>query len=126
MSPDIRRILLAQALRAVAYGFGSVLLGASLEAQGWSTTQVDPLLTAVVAGTAVMSLVVGTYGDRVGRRRGVLRYAKKWGPLYLCEAHGLPVTHAKPVSPFSSEGNFGVSCSPSPSRVGSYSEPVER
>ncbi len=69
MNPDIRRILLAQALRALAYGFGSVLLGTTLEARGWSSARVGALLTGVVAGTALMSLVIGTLGDRLGRRR---------------------------------------------------------
>ncbi len=69
MNSDIRGILVAQSLRALAYGFGSVLLGVSLEARGWSTVQVGGLLTAVVAGTALMSLTVGTFGERVGRRR---------------------------------------------------------
>lgn len=69
MTADVRRILVAQGLRAAAYGFGSVLLGASLEAQGRSPSQVGLLLTTIVAGTALMSLAVGTYGDRVGRRR---------------------------------------------------------
>jgi MFS family permease len=69
VNSDVRRILAAQSFRALAYGFGSVLLGVSLEARGWSTFQVGGLLTAVVAGTALMSLVIGTFGERVGRRR---------------------------------------------------------
>jgi MFS family permease len=69
MNPDVRRILLAQALRAFAYGFGAVLLGVSLEASGWSSGRVGLLLTAIVAGTALMSAAVGTLGDRIGRRR---------------------------------------------------------
>lgn len=69
MTGDARRILAAQALRALAYGFGSVLLGASLEAKGWSTTRVGLLLTFVLAGTVLASVAVGTWGDRLGRRR---------------------------------------------------------
>ncbi len=69
MSPDIRRIYTAQALRAFVYGFGAVLLGSSLDAAGWSSTKVGLLLTAVVAGTAMATIVVGTFGDRIGRRR---------------------------------------------------------
>ncbi len=69
MSADVRRILLAQALRASAYGFGSVLLGVSAEARGWSSAQVGLLFTAIVAGTALMSITVGIVGDRIGRRR---------------------------------------------------------
>lgn len=69
MNPDVRRIFLAQALRAFAYGFGAVLLGVSLEERGWSSERVGVLLTGIVAGTALMSVAVGTLGDRIGRRR---------------------------------------------------------
>lgn len=69
MTSDVRRIIAAQALRAFVYGFGSVLLGASLKESGWSTARVGLLLAAIVAGTALMSIVVGTFGDRIGRRR---------------------------------------------------------
>src|SRR4029453_17469388 len=69
MNPDVRRIFAAQALRAFAYGFGAVLLGVSLEASGGSRGQVGLLLPALLAGTAVMTIAVGTLGDRVGRRR---------------------------------------------------------
>src|SRR5437899_3343708 len=69
LSPDARRVLWAQALRALVYGFGSVLLGPTLERRGFSSTEVGGVLTAVVAGTVVTSLAVGRWGDRVGRRR---------------------------------------------------------
>lgn len=69
MSGDGRRILAAQALRALVYGFASVLLGVTLDARGWSTTEVGVLLTAILAGTALLSVAVGRYAERVGRRR---------------------------------------------------------
>ncbi len=69
MPPDARRIFAAQAFRAAAYGFTSVFLGISLDARGWSSARVGLLLTAVVAGTAAMNLLIGTLGDRFGRRR---------------------------------------------------------
>jgi predicted MFS family arabinose efflux permease len=69
MNADVRRVFIAQALRAFAYGFGAVLLGVSLEANGWSSGRVGVLLTCIVAGTAIMSVTVGTLGDRIGRRR---------------------------------------------------------
>jgi len=69
MNADVRRIFAAQALRAFAYGFGAILLGVSLEAKGWSSGRVGLLLTAILAGTALMSIAVGTLGDRIGRRR---------------------------------------------------------
>src|SRR5207249_9751659 len=40
-----------------------------LEAKGWSSGRVGLLLTAILAGTALMSIAVGTLGDRIGRRR---------------------------------------------------------
>jgi len=69
MTRDTRRILAAQALRAFVYGFGAVLLGATLHARQFSATDVGVVLAAVVAGTAVMSLVLARWGDRLGRRR---------------------------------------------------------
>ncbi len=59
----------AQALRAAGYGFTSVLLGRLLADRGASPTVVGLLLAALVAGSAISSLVVGRFGDLVGRRR---------------------------------------------------------
>jgi MFS family permease len=69
VNADIRRILAAQGLRAFVYGFGAVLLGVSLDERDWSNVQVGGLLMAVVAGGAIMSLGIGRFGDRFGRRR---------------------------------------------------------
>jgi MFS family permease len=69
LSTDARKVLLAQALRALAYGFGSVHLGLVLEARDWSTARISVFLTATVAGLALMTVLVGRYGDRLGRRR---------------------------------------------------------
>jgi MFS family permease len=69
VNSDVRRIYVAQGLRAFVYGFGAVLLGSSLDAAGWSGTRIGLLLTAVVAGTAITTVLVGTFGDRLGRRR---------------------------------------------------------
>ncbi len=69
LSRDARKVLAAQALRAFVYGFGSVYLGIVLEARGWSSARIGVLLTFVVAGIALMTILIGRYGDRVGRRR---------------------------------------------------------
>ncbi|HEU4733878.1 MAG TPA: MFS transporter, partial [Kofleriaceae bacterium] len=58
-----------QALRAFAYGFGSVILGTALGASGLSSLQVGLVFTAMLAGMALSSVVVGLLGDRTGRRR---------------------------------------------------------
>ena len=66
---DARLVLLAQALRAFAYGFGAVLMGVTLRERHFSSAQVGLVLAAVVAGTALASLIIARYGDRFGRRR---------------------------------------------------------
>lgn len=69
MTGDGRRLLAGQAARALVYGFASVLLGVTLDARGWSTARVGVLLGAVLAGTALASIAVARYADRIGRRR---------------------------------------------------------
>jgi MFS family permease len=69
MPVDARRILWAQALRAVAYGFGAVLLGATLDSRGFDAVEAGLVLGAVVAGTVVASVAVGRWADWWGRRR---------------------------------------------------------
>jgi MFS family permease len=69
LTVDVRRVLVAQALRALAYGFGSVLLGVTLDERGFSSTAAGLIIAAVVAGTVLASLLIGRYADRVGRRR---------------------------------------------------------
>ena len=69
LTRDARRILAAQALRALAYGFGSVLLGVTLDERGFSSTEAGFIIAAVVAGTVVASVLVARYADRFGRRR---------------------------------------------------------
>jgi MFS family permease len=68
LSTDARRILLVQALRAFAYGLGSVLIGVTLADLGLSGVQVGLVLGALIAGTALVSVVLARSGDRIGRR----------------------------------------------------------
>ena len=69
LTGDGRRVVAAQALRAFGYGFTSVLLGRLLADRGASPRTVGLLLAALVAGSAISSLVIGRVGDGVGRRR---------------------------------------------------------
>jgi predicted MFS family arabinose efflux permease len=66
---DARRILAVQGLRAFAYGLGSVVIGVTLAEQGLSTLDAGLVLTALLVGTAVVSLLLARFGDRLGRRR---------------------------------------------------------
>jgi MFS family permease len=58
-----------QALRATLYGFGSVLIGSALAGSGLSDLEVTWVFAAMLVGFALASIVVGTRGDRWGRRR---------------------------------------------------------
>ena len=66
---DARRVLMAQALRAFAYGLGSLLLGTTLKRRGFNSAEVGLVLGAVVAGTVGAAMAVARWSDRVGRRR---------------------------------------------------------
>jgi MFS family permease len=68
LSPDARSIVAVQALRAFAYGLGSVLIGASLAHSHLSGTEVGVVLASLLAGAAIVSVLLARYGDRVGRR----------------------------------------------------------
>lgn len=88
---DIRRIIAAQGLRAFGYGFTAVFLGRMLAAHSVSPTKVGLLLAAVIAGSALSSLVFGRYSDRWGRRRS-------YGWLYIAIAvAGIIVAYDPPL-----------------------------
>jgi MFS family permease len=89
---DAAKVLIAQAARAFAYGFGAVLLGTSLDDRHLPAWQIGVVLGAVVAGTAVMSVLVARYADRLGRRR---TYAGLYGLLGIV---GVVFATNQPVS----------------------------
>lgn len=66
---DLRIVLVVQAVRAFAYGFASVVLGTSLADGGLTDTQVGLVFAAMLAGNALVGILVGLVGERVGRRR---------------------------------------------------------
>jgi predicted MFS family arabinose efflux permease len=68
-STDAARIIRVQALRALAYGAGSVLIGVSLDQADISGLAVGLILASLLVGSAIASLLLGRYGDRIGRRR---------------------------------------------------------
>src|SRR5207245_3394190 len=69
LSADARRIIAAQAARALAYGLGSVLIGLALADRGLSDAAVGIVLASLLAGSALVSVLIARHGDRVGRRR---------------------------------------------------------
>ena len=66
---DVAIIFTIQAVRAGLYGFGSVLIGASLAEGGLTEGEVGIVFTAMLLGMAISSLAIGRWGDRLGRRR---------------------------------------------------------
>jgi len=62
-------ILSIQGLRAFLYGFGSILIGSELSQAGYADATVGLIFTTMLAGFALMSIAVGSRGDRIGRRR---------------------------------------------------------
>jgi MFS family permease len=77
----VTTVLASQALRGVGYGLLAVQLGAVLRGRGLDPTEVGLLLAAIVAGSALASLALGRWGDRVGR-------ARCYGSLYVALAAG--------------------------------------
>lgn len=65
----VRIVILVQTLRALVYGFGAVILGSVLAAQGLSDVAAGAVFTTMLAGMALSSFLVGRFGDRLDRTR---------------------------------------------------------
>lgn len=115
LSGDARRVLAAQALRAVAYGLGAVLLGSTLDALRLSPTEAGLVLAAVVGGAVTGSFVISRHGDRWGRRRTyralylllaatgvVFAFAEQWWVLAVVALGGALSTEVVESGPFTS------------------------
>jgi len=64
-----RIVLLARTLRSFAFGLNSVALGLYLSGIGLPAEAIGFVLSAALAGTLAVTLVIALYGDRIGRRR---------------------------------------------------------
>lgn len=91
LSGDARLLIAGQGVRAVGYGFTAVLLGALLAARGFSPLQAGLVLTALIAGTALASLLAGWFADRTGRRRCYGLFFAGIGIAGLVVASGAPL-----------------------------------
>jgi predicted MFS family arabinose efflux permease len=56
-------------VRALAYGLGSVLIGVTLAERGLSDGAVGLVLASLLAGSALVSVLIARHGDDYGRRR---------------------------------------------------------
>jgi MFS family permease len=68
VNENLNPVLAVQALRAGLYGFGAVVIGEVLAIRGYSPLQVGLVLTALVAGMGLSSLLVGVIGPRLSSR----------------------------------------------------------
>ena len=110
-----RIVIAVQGLRALVYGFGAVVLGSTLAAEGLSDVAVGIVFSAMLVGMAVSSLAVVRWGDRVGARRmyrlllatmgisGAVFALTAWLPaLLLAAATGTMSTDANESGPITS------------------------
>jgi MFS family permease len=75
LSLDGKKLLLTRVLRTFAYGYLAVVLGVYLDELGMSPTEIGLVLTAAIAGSAVMTVFWSLLADRFGRRRTVATMA---------------------------------------------------
>jgi MFS family permease len=75
LSPDGQKLLLTRVLRTFAYGFLGVVLALYLDQLGLDGVQIGFVLTAAVAGSALMNVFWSIQADHFGRRRTVITMA---------------------------------------------------
>jgi MFS family permease len=71
LSLDGKKLLLTRVLRTFAYGYLATALGLYLDHLGLSPTEIGIVLTAAIAGSALMTVFWSIMADRFGRRRTV-------------------------------------------------------
>ena len=65
---DFALLFAARIVRLFAYGFLAVVLVLYLSALGFAPARVGLMLTLTLVGGAVLSIVISTRADRIGRR----------------------------------------------------------
>ena len=129
----VRVVFTVQALRAFAYGFGSVLIGSTLASGGLSDAAAGAVFTVMLAGMGIASLLVGRFAGRLGRRRtyrlllavmglsGGVFALTSWLPaLVLAAATGTVSTDANDSGPMTSLEQAMLADSPPRVRAGVY------
>ena len=88
-----RMILAAKAARAFGFGLNAVGLGLYLEELDLPADQVGVVFAAALAGTMLLTLLIATRGDRIGRRRLLVA-----GSLLMVLAVLIPAVGAAPAA----------------------------
>jgi MFS family permease len=71
LHPDGRRLLITRVLRTFGYGYLAVILAIYLEQLGLNNFLIGAVLTAALAGSALMNVFWSIKADTFGRRRTV-------------------------------------------------------
>jgi MFS family permease len=123
LSRDGWLLFAACGVRSLAYGFLSVILGLYLDTMGLSTTVMGWIFTAALAGGAIVTILITSVADTIGRKQllilGALLmalagwlFAVNSNPLVLAVAavFGTISPSGKEVGPFLSNraGNFAT------------------
>jgi MFS family permease len=75
LSLDGKKLLLTRVLRTFAYGYLAVVVGLYLDKLGLAANEIGLVLTAAVAGSALMTVFWSFLADRYGRRKTVATMA---------------------------------------------------
>lgn len=128
-----RVVLVVQGLRAFTYGFGAVLIGSVLAGSGLSDAAAGGVFTAMLAGMAGSSYLLGRFGDRLDPRLayrtllalmgacGAVFALTSWLPaLLLAAATGTLSASANESGPITSLEQAMLAQAPSRARTGLY------
>jgi len=110
---DGRKLLVTRVLRTFGYGYLAVVLALYLQQLGLDAFQVGVILTAAVAGSALMNVFWSLLADRYGRRRTVatmavlmtlggllFAFANSFGLFLLAAFSGTISASSSEVGPF--------------------------
>ncbi|MGH2406578.1 MAG: MFS transporter [Candidatus Limnocylindrales bacterium] len=87
-----RLVLVGKAFRAFGFGLNSIVLGLYLDERGLDPAQIGVVLAAALVGTALLTLVIALFGDRLGRRRVLVA-----GGLLMLLSLFVPIVGADPL-----------------------------
>jgi len=86
------RLMAAKAFRSFGFGLNAVVLGLYLAAAGLGPVSIGIVLSAALAGTMILTLLVALWGDRIGRRRLLVV-----GSALMLLAGLIPLAGADPI-----------------------------
>jgi MFS family permease len=92
LTADGWRLLTAKALRSFAFGLNAVVLGLYLAALEMAPALIGLVLSAALAGTLALTVVIALWGDRLGRRRLLTA-----GGVLMVLAAVIPLVGANPL-----------------------------